>query len=157
VDSTPGEGSAFYAVLPRRTGTVAAAATMAAAEAEGAPLVLVIEDDAADRTDIELALTSAGYAVLNVVTAREALAQCEAHTFDAITLDLLLPDQDGWDLLAAIRGGRNAATPVIVVSIVADAPAPLAALGVHEVLTKPVQAPALLQALRRHLGARAPQ
>jgi PAS domain S-box-containing protein len=154
VDSVPGEGSTFFAVLPRRTGAVAASSSAAAAD--GSALVLVIEDDAADRTDITLALTSAGYAVLNVSTAREALAQCEACTFDAITLDLLLPDEDGWDLLAAIRGGRNAATPVVVISIVADAPAPLAALGVREVLAKPVQGPELVQALRRQLGARAP-
>jgi PAS domain S-box-containing protein len=156
VDSVPGQGSTFHAVLPRRAGAIATAASTSAAEAAGAPLVLVIEDDAADRSNIELALTGAGYAVLNVATGREARAQCEAHTFEAITLDLMLPDEDGWDVLAAIRRGRNAATPVVVISVVADAPAPLAVLGVHEVLSKPVQPQPLLQVLRRHLGARAP-
>jgi PAS domain S-box-containing protein len=149
VESVAGQGSAFHAVLPKRAGT-AAVAPAPIVSGEGGPLVLVVEDDAADRTDIALALTAAGYSVLDVSTAREARAQCETNTFDAITLDLMLPDEDGWELLAAIRGGRNARTPVVVISIVADAPAPLAALGVRDVLTKPIQAQALVDALRRH-------
>jgi PAS domain S-box-containing protein len=155
VDSRPGEGSTFYAVLPRHSGAASAAAA-AIAEPEGGPLVLVVEDDARDRADIELALTGAGLAVVSAMTAREALAQCEAHTFDAITLDLLLPDEDGRELLAAIRRGRNSATPVVVISIVADASGPWAGLGVSDILSKPVQGQHVLQALRRHLGARAP-
>jgi PAS domain S-box-containing protein len=151
VDSFPGQGSAFHAVLPTRTGEIAAPSAPVSA-GDGGPLVLVIEDDAADRTDIALALAAAGYAVLDVSTAREARAQCEANTFDAITLDLLLPDEEGWELLAAIRRGRNAATPVVVISIVADAPAPLAALGVRDVLPKPVQAERLVEVLRRHIS-----
>jgi CheY-like chemotaxis protein len=109
----------------------------------------VIEDDPADRDWIVGALTDVGYAVDAVETGSQALARCRASTYDAITLDLLLPDMNGHDLLRAIRGeGTNRETPVIVVSV-----APNKGVGagfhVHDMLSKPVEAETLLSALER--------
>jgi protein-histidine pros-kinase len=78
-----------------------------------------------------------------------ALALTQARKFDAIVLDLLLPDVGGEDVLRAIRAdGPNRQTPVIVASVLADKGLS-AAYQVIEVLTKPVIAADLLGRLAR--------
>jgi CheY-like chemotaxis protein len=79
----------------------------------------------------------------------EALDLCHTRRYDAITLDLILPDTGGWDLLGRIRDdGLNRETPVIVVTVVAEK---AAAFGyrVEEFLTKPVKAADLIAAVKR--------
>jgi CheY-like chemotaxis protein len=77
------------------------------------------------------------------------LARCRDRRFDAITLDLLLPDMHGRELLQALRqAGPNRDTPVIVVTIVSDK-AVLATCWVDDLLCKPIRGSELLQALRR--------
>jgi PAS domain S-box-containing protein len=148
--SAPGQGSVFYAVLPR--GAKPATAEPDArlpAPMPGAPRVLVIEDDPRDRAWIVQTLVDVGYGVEAVATGEEALAHCRSTRFDAITLDLLLPDTDGRDLLQAIRGGGvNHDTPIIVVTVIPDKGL-AAGFQVADILTKPVAAEDLVKSLRR--------
>jgi CheY-like chemotaxis protein len=72
-----------------------------------------------------------------------------AESYDAITLDLLLPDANGIDVLREIRASeRHGDVPVVVITVVAP-DGVVAAYGVSDVLTKPVDNDHLLQALRR--------
>jgi PAS domain S-box-containing protein len=150
VRSTPGQGSVFFAVLPRRPGGAAQESKPSAAHPRtAAPLVLVIEDDAKDRTWLEATLTGAGYTVELARAGSEALARCGERAFDAIVLDILLPDMSGWDALRAIRAaGLNRDTPTIVVTVVAEKGAG-AGFFIHDYLAKPVQAQDLLASLTR--------
>ncbi|MGH7537451.1 MAG: PAS domain S-box protein, partial [Gemmatimonadales bacterium] len=153
VDSTPGEGSRFYAVLPRvarvRESPEAVGAGEPAAEARGTFHILVIEDDAGDQQRIVRLLTSAQYSVETVASGAEGLARCRERRFDAIILDLLLPDMHGRDLLRALRhDGSNRDTPVIVATIVTDESV-LASCRVDDLLSKPIQGSEMLAALRR--------
>jgi PAS domain S-box-containing protein len=147
--STYGQGSVFHAILPRVTGE-AKVADSPAREVEpssAASRVLVVEDDKRDREWLLGALTHAGYLVEAVATGGEAIARTYERKFDAITLDLLLPDGDGRDVLAALRTqGRNVETPVIVVTVVAE-PGILGGFHVQEILTKPTSAAQLVAAL----------
>src|SRR5690606_17340373 len=109
---------------------------------------LVIEDDPADRDQIVAALTAMGYAVEAVGTGAEAIARCQTRTYDAITLDLFLPDMTGLEALQRLREGPNEHAPVVVVTIVAERGA-VAGFAVHDVLAKPLSGEALRSSLQR--------
>ncbi len=94
-------------------------------------------------------LSQAGYSVETAATGRDAVAMCDRRPYDAITLDLILPDMSGLDALAAIRaGGPSCHAPVVIVTIVAEKVA-AAAFSVVDVLHKPVDMQALLGSLQR--------
>lgn len=160
VRSTPGVGSVFHLLLPRRVQGLPGAgvrrpwpvAPPAPPPPAAAATVLVIEDDREDQAQLTHILHSAGYAVDIADTAERALQMAGSRRYDAITLDLLLPDRSGLEVLAALRReGLNRDVPVVVVTVVTEHAA-LAGFAVDDVLVKPV-APEQLQAALRRLAA----
>jgi DNA-binding response OmpR family regulator len=136
-------------VLPRVTGPLLAETPAAPASDAGAPAILVVEDDPKDLAWLVRTLSDAGYRVETAATGAAALDWARSRVFAAITLDLLLPDIPGHQVLWTIRTeGPNRATPVIVVSVVADQGVS-AGFRVDEILAKPVQPAELLAALER--------
>jgi len=78
--------------------------------------------------------------------ARKLLAEMEATV---ITLDVMMPQEDGWDILRALQtDDRTQNIPVIICSVLNE-PRLAQALGAADYLTKPVSQEALLQALAR--------
>lgn len=75
--------------------------------------ILVIDDEAAVRDMLSSYLQCHGFIVMAASTGAEALRQCRIEKFDLITLDLVLPDVDGLDLLASIRN-FDRDTPIII-------------------------------------------
>jgi signal transduction histidine kinase/ActR/RegA family two-component response regulator len=151
VTSTPGKGSTFYAILPRAGRVVEETLEKKTAltAPPSAPLILVIEDDAKDRSWIAGALRGAGYGVATVATGAEALVRCREQRFDAITLDIMLPDMSGRAVLEKLRErGRNQATPVIVVTLLAHKGI-VAGFQIADILPKPVAENEILKALER--------
>ncbi|HEY4241322.1 MAG TPA: response regulator [Kofleriaceae bacterium] len=149
VRSVVGQGSTFHAILPRRARTQPRLTTPPPlAMPSDARSVLVIEDDPRDQAELVAILRDSGYAVEVATTGAAALARCRERTFDAITLDLLLPDMTGLEVLRQIRGGANAKVPVIVITIVAERGS-VAGFAVHDILQKPLDSDALLAALVR--------
>lgn len=139
VRSRPGHGSLFYAALPRR-----AASGAAAVPAE--PTVLVVEHEPAERNTMIWTLQAAGYAVETAATAAEAIGKTSASRYSAIMLDPLLPDESGWEVLRALRSGPNADAPVIVVSVVGDQGA-AEVISFQACLPKPIVPAQLLETL----------
>jgi signal transduction histidine kinase/DNA-binding response OmpR family regulator len=149
VRSTPGLGSVFSAVLPRSAKVTPEPVAEPAAGGTGARRLLVVEDDKKDRAWIVQTLADSGYSVEAVATGAEALARCRQQLYDAITLDLLLPDMHGQDVIRAIQAeGPNRNTPVVIVSVVPHKGV-AAGFHVHDVLIKPVQTEDLLGSLAR--------
>jgi len=151
VRSRPGQGSLFFAVLPRVNSESTATASLSAPAPKDARAarILVVEDDSRDRAWLVETLSAAGYAVEEAVTGRAAIERCAAQRFDGITMDLFLSDMTGWDVLRDVRAqGTNQTTPVIVVSVVSQK-----GLGggfaIHDHLTKPLSREDLLASLRR--------
>ena len=148
VASVPGKGSVFHALLPR-SATPRDAPVVLPPPRSGARHVLVVEDDVVDRELLVDILAGAGYSVDIARDGREAVERCRARAFDAITLDLILPDTSGLELLAQLRFEPRAKdTPVIVVSVVAEHKL-VAGFAVADVLRKPLDRGELLAALER--------
>jgi PAS domain S-box-containing protein len=150
VRSVQGQGSVFSAVLPlvpAVTHPIAPQST-AGLPASGAH-ILVIEDLPSDQALIARGLTDSGYQVSVAGSARQAIELASERPFAAITLDLVLPDRSGLEVLSAIRGsGPNQQTPVVVLTLAAEA-ASFAGFTVADVLSKPVEQSQLLAALGR--------
>jgi signal transduction histidine kinase/CheY-like chemotaxis protein len=147
VRSTVGVGTVFHATLPKRAVTEMPIVPRTITR-EGARSVLVIEDDVADQHHLVNTLSGAGYSVELAATGSEAIAHLRRRTFDAVTLDLLLPDMSGLDLLGALGDARAANTPIIVVTVVPDLSI-LKGFPVHDILPKPVDRETLLGSLNR--------
>lgn len=87
------------------------------------PRILVVEDDPVSARLLQRLLEQGGFQTHHAADAAQAreLLNTHAYQYEAMTLDLMLPDQDGLELLAEIRGqpaGKD--LPVIVVSARAD-------------------------------------
>ncbi|MBI4563729.1 MAG: PAS domain S-box protein [Planctomycetes bacterium] len=152
VRSTPGKGSVFFAILPREHSVakepVAKPVSVPSPRA-GAPRVLVIEDDTPDQAWLVETLTQGGYDAEIAPTGAEALRRCREQAYDVITLDLLLPDMTGWDVLRKIRAqGPNREVPAVVVTVVAEKGAAVG-FRINDFLVKPVAPEELLAALQR--------
>jgi CheY-like chemotaxis protein len=158
VRSVLGVGSTFHACLPCHAISFGRTKTpiVFAPSLAGASRVLVVEDDARDQVQLIATLESAGYAVELASTGGEAIERWREVRYDAVTIDLLLPDMSGLELLAALRREpANAGTPVIVVTVVPD-PKLVAGFAVHDILHKPLDREILLASLVR-AGLRTPQ
>ena len=154
VTSTVGRGSTFFAVIPCHVDALTEVVlprsiTRERAARKGARSVLVVEDDVRDQDQLVGALRTAGFEVDLATTGAEALAKFRASSFDAVTIDLLLPDMSGLDVLGALQGDPKATgIPIIVITVVPDTNV-LAGFLVHEVLHKPLDTNTLLASLQR--------
>ena len=142
------------ATLPALAAQMIAAAR---ARAKQVPTLLIVDDDADIQRILTLRLQQDGYRVARALTGAEALSATQKQTFDLIILDLLLPDIDGFAVLAALRArSATAMTPILLLSA-RDSPQQKVRglqLGADDYITKPFS-PAELQAriratLRRH-------
>ncbi|WP_343665591.1 response regulator transcription factor [Paraburkholderia tropica] len=80
------------------------------------PTVLVVEDDAKTRHEIQVALEDAGYTVETATTGADGLAQATSRQLDAIILDRMLPGgMEGLDVLGTLREAGST-TPVLILS-----------------------------------------
>src|SRR5262249_57639726 len=88
------------------------------ARAQGRDCVLVIDDDLTARELIAEHLKAEGFSVTTAPGGLEGLKLAKELRPIAITLDVMMPDLDGWSVLAALRQDADLAeTPVIMVSI----------------------------------------
>jgi PAS domain S-box-containing protein len=144
------EGSVFHAILPRVTGPVMLRQDMVHPPVpEGAPRILVIEDDRRDQEFLAQALRRAGFHAEVVASGEQAIARTREVAFAAITLDLILPDLPGLAVLADIRAhGLNRDVPVVLITMVTEELS-VAGFSVADVLVKPVAPHVVLEALGR--------
>ncbi|MGW9232013.1 response regulator [Pseudorhizobium sp. NPDC055634] len=100
-------------------------------------LVLVVEDDDEIALLLERYLGRAGYRTIKASTGQTALKHLQTLRPDLVLLDVGLPDIDGFDLLAKIRG--NSVVPVIFLSAMDDSTDKLLGLrlGADDYVTKP--------------------
>jgi adenylate cyclase len=155
VESELNHGSRFSITLPARVGDADAptrspdAPPRLVGPPQEAPLILVVDDDRTVREVIGRYLERAGFACAEAAGGRDALRLARELKPAAITLDIAMPDVDGWTVLAAMKGDAAlAGIPVVLVTIVDDKNRGFS-LGASEYLIKPIDRDKLLSALRR--------
>ncbi len=106
--------------------------------------ILIVDDEADIRESLEAILREEEYAITTAGTATEALTLLRDVDFQAVLLDIWLPDGDGLDVLAQIRGEskepRPGAPEVIMISGHGTIEAAVRAtkLGAYDFLEKPL-------------------
>jgi adenylate cyclase len=137
VTSEPGKGSVFTVRLPGRGDGPARTFTESGRRAD-AGCVLVIDDDTTARELLADQLKAEGFSVATASGGLEGLKLAKELRPSVITLDVIMPDLDGWSVLAALRQDSELAEiPVIMVTIL-DEQRRAVALGASGYLTKPI-------------------
>jgi signal transduction histidine kinase/DNA-binding response OmpR family regulator len=168
VHSLPGEGSVFTIKIPAALSDAGSetvqlddldrdAAHIALDLAEGdddalAPgtCVLVIDDDPLQRDLMQRYLRKEGYIVRTASGGAHGLRLAQKLRPAAITLDVMMPDMDGWTVLSALKGDPALSEiPVIMLTMVDD-PVRGFTLGASDYATKPVDRRRLSQILQKY-------
>ncbi|HEY2496324.1 MAG TPA: response regulator [Candidatus Angelobacter sp.] len=157
VESEFGNGTRFSFTLPAGSGqshtTADLSACMQSSECNGsgkAPLILVVDDEVPAREILASYLEPEGFRVEIACSATEAVAKARELQPDAITLDILMPNSNGFEALLSLKSAPETANiPIIVVSIL-DQQKMGFALGAADHLIKPVDKGLLLRTIRKY-------
>lgn len=146
-ETEPGVGTTFWFELP-----VIADVAGADTDRGSAPRLLVVEDDPDVASVLVALLAQAGFEADTAHTAAEAKAQVAAKDYAAITLDLILPDQDGISLFREWRANPDTRDiPVIVISATAEQGSQVLdgdAVGIIDWIDKPIDTQRMMAAVR---------
>ena len=123
--------------------------------------ILIVDDDAAVRTTIQLLLERAGHRVVAAGDGRKGLALFEAEEFDLLFLDIFMPGMDGFETMRLAHAQR----PLVPIIVISGNPMPsetgaapdflqmATKLGAISSLQKPFKPAALLEAVANCLEA----
>ncbi|MFL5636077.1 MAG: response regulator [Gemmatimonadaceae bacterium] len=110
-------------------------------------IALVVEDDFKSADLIRVQLQAEGFKVIHAASAEAAFLLAAQQPLALITLDIMLPNMDGWEFLARLKQMPSLqAIPVMIVSIVADRNKGFA-LGAAAVIQKPISRQDLVDSL----------
>ncbi|MCG8601611.1 MAG: response regulator [Verrucomicrobiales bacterium] len=115
---------------------------------ESAGIILVADDDPENREILDRLLQPCGFEVQFAENGRIAIEKIEANDFDAVLLDIEMPEMDGFQVLESLReSGHLRYTPVIVVTGLQEEQDAVRCIeiGAEDFLSRPIR-PALLMA-----------
>jgi len=164
VESAPGEGAKFTVHLPTHVVVETPEATRHAENTDTATpatesknkrdTVLVIDDDATVRDLMSRFLGKLGFHVVTAASGEDGVRLARKVRPMVITLDVMMPECDGWAVLKKLKGDEALAQiPVIMVTIV-DNEAMGLDLGASSYLIKPVDRDRLAVLIEKHRGGR---
>ncbi len=152
VESEMGVGSTFTFTLPREQAEPeppVSRPTDLEARGEGKKLIMCIDDDPGVITLYKRYLEKQDYRVIGVTDPTKAVEEARRVLPYAITLDVMMPRKDGWDVLADLKKTPEISnTPILVCSIVQDKTRGFS-LGAADYLVKPITEDELRRALAR--------
>jgi CheY-like chemotaxis protein len=123
------------------------------------PLALVVDDENSIRALIEVTLQMEGYRTIGAPDGQTALALARVHRPDVVTLDIMMPGMDGWEVAEHL--GRDPGTRDVPIVVVSGKPlseleaAPGRSLA-SAVLTKPFDFATFVEIVAGVLAARVP-
>ncbi|MCK5719823.1 MAG: response regulator [Thiomargarita sp.] len=168
VESEFGKGSLFQILLPKKVildtpipqqlQTESKSDDMdEESDSEKSGKVLVIDDDPIVRDLYTNYLHKQGYRVIGAANGNEGLELAHKFHPDAITLDVMMPGMDGWEVLSALKAeSKLADIPVIMASMIEDKHLGYS-LGATDYLIKPIDRQQLTDILNKyHINNREP-
>lgn len=110
--------------------------------------ILIVEDDPALQRSLAASLREENYAVDTASDGEEGLFKAQSAAYDAIVLDVLMPQLNGWEMLARLRKDKR--TPVLMLTALDATPDRVRGLdnGADDYLPKPFELDELLARLR---------
>lgn len=155
VDSRLGVGSTFSFTLPCVTESIEPIPRLAEEAAaldfpwmsEDAPMILVVEDDVPTAELLTIHLTQAGYRVSHAYNGYDAVEKARRLSPFAVTLDVMIPGRDGWEVLQDLKSSPETANIPVIIHSVIDNRDLAFALGATDYLMKPLDKNALLSKL----------
>ena len=153
VSSTYGKGSTFTIRLPAEMPEQPPEDAPAPSPADaGQHLVLVVDDDPAQRDLLSRFLEREGFAVQTASDGRTGIELARTQHPRAILLDVMMPQMDGWSVLSALKADPDLATiPVVMVTFVNE-PGLGESLGAADTVLKPVEWDRLKGVMERFRG-----
>lgn len=127
-------------------------------EANDQKLILIVDDLEENRTLLQRALKSSGYATESAASGLEALSKLSQRLPDLVLLDWMMPQLSGLETLRAIRERHSSSRlPVIMCTAIGEEMSVVAALnaGANDYMTKPISLPILRARMLAHLEQRA--
>ncbi|KAM3110848.1 PAS domain S-box protein [Phormidesmis sp. 146-33] len=151
VESHLAEGSTFWVQLPALWEVEEA--TLHQPQLDNASLVLMCDDDSSVRSVIQTVLHQQGYRVLAVASGREAVEQARMARPQVVLLNLIMPEMDGWETLARLKGQpETQAIPVVILSGLLPDATQVDRPEINGWVVKPPNRKVLLQTLQRALN-----
>ncbi len=155
VQSIPGRGSTFMLTLPLAWHGQASACEPIVTRLRQPVVksahktILVVDDEPEMAAMISRNLLQEGYNTVTATSGSEALALAARERPFAVTLDIMMPDMDGWEVLQGLKNNPETKDiPVIIVSMSEDRETGFA-LGAVGYVTKPVSKEQLISEIRR--------
>ncbi len=108
--------------------------------------ILIVEDESTLLRIISIKLKVSGYEVYTASSGSEALRLIEAHRPDCVLLDIIIPDQDGLEVLRRLRA--KSSLPVVAFSARPDNARSAIEMGADVFMTKPFDMDSLLAAIQ---------
>ena len=149
----PGRGAVFTFCAPLRSAELAQAPRDERRASDGAPKVLVVDDNAVNRKLVELILGTIDADVVSVENGLEGVRAIERESFDLVLMDLQMPVMDGLTAIRRIRAfegaQRGRRTPIVVLSanVMSEHRQASAAAGADDHIGKPVGVEQLIGAV----------
>ncbi|BCJ90121.1 DNA-binding response regulator [Terrihabitans soli] len=111
---------------------------------DGAPHLLIVDDDARIRTLLARYLSEAGYRVTTAASADDARSRLKGLSFDLLILDVMMPGESGMDLAASLR--KTSQVPILMLTALGDPKDRIKGLesGVDDYMSKPFEPRELL-------------
>lgn len=158
VESSPGQGSRFYFTfpvqpVPATPNGIAIPSAPPRREkeemTEESPLILVVEDNDLDAKLMKTHLLNEGFRVARAANGQQGFEMAKKLRPQVISLDILMPVMDGWELLERLQKDPELKNiPVIVVSVLADSPGG-GKFGASELLLKPFDPESMVEIVHR--------
>ncbi|MDD2759701.1 MAG: response regulator [Methylomonas sp.] len=121
----------------------------------GRKKILITDDDPINRKLIEAILEDRNYFIRSVASGQATLDEVSTDPPDLILLDLMMPKMDGFEVTRRLKANPTTrAIPIIMVTAIDDSGSRnrLSAVGVSEVVTKPLDRWILLASIDKLLG-----